>query len=54
MNTIFLAVPIGSLFEYGGTAYIKQSNRTAKLLENQSKWFYFSPRDRVRIMGKAV
>lgn len=53
MNTIFLALPIGQRFEWGGSVWVKASNRTAKLEENKSKWFYFSMIDRVRIMGKA-
>jgi hypothetical protein len=51
MNTIFIALAIGQRFEFGGSAWVKTSTRTAKLEENLSKWFYFSPKDRVRIMG---
>lgn len=53
MNTIFLACPIGSRFEFGGTAYFKASSRTARLEENMTKFYYFSHTDRIKLLGKA-
>lgn len=54
MNTIFIGITIGQRFEFGGTAWIKKSSRSATLEENPTKWFYFSAKDRVRILGKAT
>jgi predicted transcriptional regulator len=53
MNTIFIGIAIGQRFEFGGTAWVKKSSRSATLEENPTKWFYFSAKDRVRILGKA-
>lgn len=54
MNTVFIGIAIGQRFEFGGTAWVKKSSRSATLEENPTKWFYFSAKDRVRILGKAT
>lgn len=51
MNTIFCAIPVGTRFECNGNAYIKKSSRTAYLIEFD-RTFYFSNRERIRIMGQ--
>jgi hypothetical protein len=50
MNTIFASLPIGTRFTCNGNECVKQSTRTA-LLVNVDRVFYFARTDRVRIMG---
>lgn len=39
---IFKDLKLGQHFHSNGTEYIKQSSRTARLVESPSIWFYFS------------
>lgn len=51
MNTIFLTIPIGTRFISNGNLCIKQSSRTAKLVD-YNKVFYFGGTERVQIKGQ--
>lgn len=51
MNTIFFAIPIGTRFMSNGNLCIKQSSRTAKLID-YDKVFYFGGTERVQIKGQ--
>lgn len=37
----FNSVHIGQVFTYNGTWWRKRSSRTAELLDNSYRWFYF-------------
>lgn len=50
MNTIFASIPVGTRFTCNGNECIKQSTRTA-LMVNFNRVFYFARTDCVRIMG---
>jgi len=50
MNTIFCTLPIGTRFTCNGNECVKQSTRTA-LLINVDRVFYYARTDRVQIMG---
>ena len=50
MNTIFCTLPIGTRFLCNGNECMKQSTRTA-LMINFNRVFYFARTDRVQIMG---
>jgi len=50
MKTIFASLPVGTRFTCNGQECIKQSTRTA-LMVNVGRVFYYARTDRVRILG---
>lgn len=48
MQTSFGCLLVGAVFEMNGTKWLKQSKRTASLVEHPGRWFYVGLDEQVK------